>query len=102
MATLAEDVLNIGTAALHDVHAEMMGFVEDLPIEELLAKTIYSTVAAVEKNYQLECKGACESNGDPHYSMGLSLHYWGEVCEYAQAAEEDARAKRILEAETAV
>lgn len=81
MASLRDDVLKIICDDLHDLHTSMMDQVDELSPSELVARTIMGTANAIENRYTLASIGACESNGDPHYSTGIGLHYWGEVCE---------------------
>lgn len=79
MATLEDDVRSHAAYDLYELRRDILAEAANLTPTQLVDKAITCTVDSLEKQFRFETKGACESNGDPHYCTDISMYYWSIV-----------------------
>lgn len=79
MATLEDDVRGMIAGNLQDLRGDILTDVRSMTIEDIVDKAITGTTKAIEDMFELSAKGACESNGDPHYCTNIADEYFKYV-----------------------
>ncbi len=80
MATLEDDVVSHIACDLYQIRNTLINDeLHKMTPVQLIDAAITRTTEAVQRSFQLETKGACESNGDPHYCIDIATYYWGIV-----------------------
>ncbi|ABY63195.1 hypothetical protein ST201phi2-1p370 [Pseudomonas phage 201phi2-1] len=80
MASLEDDVVSHIAWNLYGIRNTLINDeLHKLTPVQLVDAAISRTTAAIQDSFELKAKGACESNGDPHYCVDISTYYWGIV-----------------------
>lgn len=77
MASLEDDVVSHAAYDLYQIRNTLINDeLHKLTPVQLVDEAITRTTEALQRSFQLEAKGACESNGDPHYCANIATYYW--------------------------
>jgi len=80
MASLEDDVVSHIAWDLYELRNTLIkDELHKLTPVQLVDAAISRTTTAIQRSFELEAKGVCESNGDPHYCVDISTYYWDIV-----------------------